>query len=386
MKIDAMLKREDFYFINESSLENYFFNVYKLHVNIKTRQNVLFDDILIYPKINAIIHKNASKAVLTYISTEFSIRGNIYKNIAAKLYVFLCFFSKGILASKTLQISKNDILTKNTLIWPCNRKIRIFDFKTKTVDTIVKEGFTLKFFYKEISFRTNNSYFFIPQLLEKGTNWYKEEILSGKPLARVIENSIYNKCIDDVITYLKIINKKSTKKVVTSDYCLELYQQITILIENVKTKKHINTTDIYQRVALKLYLKASKFPNIIPLTISHGDLQSGNIWYDNNKNQTYILDWETNGYRSVWYDPATLLQSTRRNNGILNLFNNSCNQDVIDSILITDDNKMYNPDLLLSVLLLEDIIFYLEDNLELPSHWGGDLIDKYGLQLAMLNL
>ena len=49
----------------------------------------------------------------------------------------------------------------------------------------------------------------------------------------------------------------------------------------------------------------------INLVLSHGDLQSGNIWVDKN-GEALILDWETHSLRSQWYDKLVLEKSLRR--------------------------------------------------------------------------
>ena len=71
MKIDAMVIRENFYSINEKTLENYYKNVFGQDLKISTGKPLDFSKIVIYPKINAIVTRTPSKKVLKYVFSEF---------------------------------------------------------------------------------------------------------------------------------------------------------------------------------------------------------------------------------------------------------------------------------------------------------------------------
>ena len=122
----------------------------------------------------------------------------------------------------------------------------------------------------------------------------------------------------------------------------------------------------------------------IPFALSHGDLQSGNLWVDTKNRRTLIIDWETNDYRSIWYDPATFLLSTRRDNGVYDMITNRNSEKVKNAVLINDSIKTYNMDGVIGIIILEDIVFCLEDNLELQSNWGKENIDQLGKQLKKI--
>lgn len=384
MKIDAMVIRENFYSINEKTLENYYKNVFGQDLKISTGKPLDFSKIVIYPKINAIVTRTPSKKVLKYIFSEFNVRNNWQKFILGKLYTGSCLFSLGLMATKTLSFHKQCPLSDNILIWPCNRKIRIFDFENMFVDSIVKEGFTKKYFNSELTFRLSSSYDFIPPILKYGENWYREKILSGQPLARIADNNQYNYSCDDAIIYMRSIIKDTIIYIDSVSYVNKLLHNVVELIATAKVEKKITTGDKIHQMAELCSIKAKELPIKIPIALSHGDLQSGNLWVDTDKKKTYIIDWETNDIRSIWYDPATLLLSTRRNNGVLNMVHNCNSLEVKNAVLINDSCKDYNMESVMGILILEDIIFYLQDNLELPLDWGGELIDNFGGQLTQI--
>ena len=113
----------------------------------------------------------------------------------------------------------------------------------------------------------------------------------------------------------------------------------------------------------------------IPTCISHGDFQTGNIWMDET-GKTWLYDWETAGRRSVWYDSAVLCYSLRRPYGWSEL----AALPAPDRLLNCDRRKQYCPDefaAIKQVILMEDILFYMEDMLELPEDWGNELYDAF---------
>lgn len=385
MKIDEMVDREDFYVINEKSLQAYFDIVYGHKLEIRTLKNFLTRNVCIYPKINAIITRFPSRRVINYVLSEFNIRDGKIKYVAAKIYCLTCLFSAGLFADKTLQFNGLNPIHDDILIWPSNRKLRIFDFRNKYIDSIIKTGFTSKYFKNELTFRLSSEYKFIPGIISYGENWYREPILSGQPLARITDKKLYVKSRNEAIAHMREIAEQSVRYVKSKEYALELWSKVKQLIHQAKSHKKIQTSENILKVASVAFNKAISLKEDIPLVISHGDLQAGNIWVDNRGNRTYIIDWETHEFRSIWYDPATLLLETRKKNGLHNLVNIKEPDRVKNAILANDVKKDYNIDSILGIIVLEDIIFCLEDNLELPNDWGGELIDLYGGHLMRLD-
>lgn len=272
-------------------------------------------------------------------------------------------------------------MTDNHLILPCNRKIRIIDFENQHIDSIIKAGFTRKYFANELSFRKESTYPFVPPVLLHGENWYREPLLQGQPLARVTDSRQYDLSVNMAIEHIGVIGRDTLNFIDSRQYASDLLNQIVELIPMAEKNKHIRYGQVLHKVSEAAYSLTSQLPDTIPTAMTHGDFQSGNMWFDAMEKKTYLIDWETVAVRSIWYDPATLLLSTRRHNGVLNMVAARESQHVRDSVLINDSNKSYHMDAVMGILLLEDIIFYLEDNLELPEDWGGELIDKYASQL-----
>lgn len=117
MKISEMLKRENFYEINRKTLSSFYAD--------GTETTKLY----IYPKLNAIVSQKPSSNVKGYLLCEYSVRSNIFKKIIVLMYVNLCMLSRGILSDRAIEVRGK--INNDILIYPCNKKYRIFDFKKR---------------------------------------------------------------------------------------------------------------------------------------------------------------------------------------------------------------------------------------------------------------
>ena len=379
-----MLLREDFYIINENTLKRYFKIVHGKDVDIKTKGYNLWNRVVMYPHIGSIMMRIPNRKVLEFWLNEYNVRNNCIKYILAKLYIIGCFFSFGLLSGKGLYISDKSVINSSIAICPTNRKIRIYNFRTGYVDAIIKDTFTQKYFDNEVSFRLNNKYDFVPPILKYGDDWYREAILPGQPLARVKNERLYQKCVIDAVKYIGIIAKRTLKYVNASDYSGNLYTEILRKMDIAKTIKHINCYDLVLEIAEAALSKAVLFDAPLATVESHGDFQSGNVWVDVKKKKTYIIDWETHGRRSIWYDCTTILLSTRRAKKLKEMMDNCETKTVKSAVLMNDNRKDYNMQAVMGIITLEDIMFYLDDMLELPKDFGGDIFNRIAGELDMM--
>ena len=381
MKIDAMVLREDFYNILVKTLENYYRDVFGKAIIINVTSRTYGSKILIYPKINAITTRFPNKKVIDYSYDEFNVRGPFWKFIAAKIYVSLCMFTGGLLASKALTYSDYSVFNSTILISPANRKIRVYDFAKGIVDAIVKNTFTSKYFENELSFRLNSKYDFVLPIIEHGETWYREEILPGQPLARIKDQKLYDKCIHDAVSHVKALAEDTIEYVNAADYAQKLYSEISEKLIIAREQKNITHQGIIEEIACIALRKAAQLNAPLPIVESHGDLQSGNVWVDRVAAKVYIIDWETHGKRSIWYDCATILLSTRRANQ-LKMMVMHCETDIVkNAVLINDNNKNYDMQAVMGIIILEDIMFYLDDMLELPLNFGAEIFERITMEM-----
>lgn len=338
MKITEMIAREDFYAINELTLNRYY--------KSSNDECILY----IYPKLNAIVTKNPGKAVKDYIRTEYTLKSFV-KQMAANAYINLCFNIHGRLAEKK-QVIHNKV-SDNTLIYPCNKKIRIFDFDKNVVSVILKEGFDSHDIQHEIEFRKkDDNPSFVPRLITVLQNGYIEQIIDGKPLVRITDQSELNLLKKQTYEEFRTVYKEYDKEVGSEEY-LKLIVN-SILEES--NKKNVDGKTLKE--VLDILCNQCRGINTIPIVFSHGDLQPGNIWIENNSRNLYIIDWESWGSRSVWYDQEVLFNGLRP--GRVKNYLSTCSKT--GEILF---------------VVLEDILFQIRELNSLPSDFGEKKFNQY---------
>lgn len=342
MKITQMIKREDFYMLNEKTLLSYFCDC--------SEEKLLF----VYPRLNAIITSTPSKKVKEYLLCEYDVREHLLKRLTVKSYVKLFLNSKGLLSDKKLSIPNT--MTNDMLIYPCNKKYRIFDFANGWVDVIGKYGFSDKGLRQEIEFRTKNRLpEFVLNILDISEKGYRELIIDGKPLARI--GSGFENLKKSAYAALRKFGEESDRVSKAKVYIQDLDEKILNLITD-KVKEKVLLLKIVASLKNSLTTLDS-----IDLTFSHGDLQAGNIWIENLTDKVYIIDWETWGERSVWYDKAVLFDNLRPGDIYRYLLQN-----------IPETEK--------AIVLLEDIIYQLTELNSLPSDYGLVHFNRYLKQIV----
>lgn len=345
MKISQMLKREDFYTINEKTLAVYFGEG-------GAEKSTLY----VYPHLNAIVTAKPSKKVTDYLLCEYSVRSNAIKRAAVRLYVMACLHSVGLLSARSLEISYS--IGGDIMIYPCNRKYRIFDFGKNLVTVINKVGFSDSALLREIEFRKREGLpSFIPRMVRCDNSGYTETIIDGRPLARV--SSGFETYRDQAYQALQAYGSAQKECLAAKAYAKSLLEDIGHLADQ-KVQNKGDLLEIAERL-----LAFCTDDTMVTIGFSHGDLQPGNIWVANKTSQIYIIDWESWGKRSVWYDKAVLYQNLRPG-GLQQYFS----WDV--------------PDTERAIVLLEDLIFQLNELNNLPSDFGHEGFRQYvGLLTAV---
>lgn len=374
MNIEGMLKREDFFEILAKTISGYYKNTLNRDVYFGYEKRDGCDEIVINKTLSFISKIPVKRGLYEFLNSEYNIRASIVKYILGKIAVRIICLFPSIGKVKIAYISKG-ILGKNEFINPQNRSIRIFDYNKLTVDCIVKDGFTDRYFQNQLNFRKHYHFDFMLPLLACGKNWYREPILRGNPLARVTNKDDYENGLSTVYSYLEQLISGSIEEQRLGDYALSLINHIQTLLLQAEGRKKIKYAGEI-RILLadcKKIIMSADIP--VATAVSHGDLQSGNIWVDRDK-KTWIYDWETVGRRSVWYDASVLGYSLRRPLGWSEL------AGTLDySYLLKYDTKkdytLHEIQAIIHVVLLEDIQFYLEDMLELPKDWGNWIFDNY---------
>ena len=382
MGISDMLVREDFYVILRNTIIEYARVVQGKEVRCEYSPFEGSEPWVVNSTLGFVSRVPAPRGVRTYMKSEYNVRGSFIKNLIGKIAVNVIATFPHIGAAKIIYMSAG-VLEKHVFIVPQNRSIRFYNYETMEVDCIVKSGFTSKYFDNQANFRNVYHYDFMTPMLAHGTGWFRESVLLGHPLVRTTDDALFAKGTDDSLCYLKMLATDTLELMPAKEYLETLKEDACSKIERAKVEKCITESDAAVQLVKMAMGLALKDEENIPTCISHGDFQSGNIWIEPN-GKTLVYDWETAGRRSVWYDSATLSYSLRRAYGWKSLLE-SLDYDCFIKCLPDGVETTRSITSLIGILLLEDILFYLDDMLELPEAWGNEDFDRFIGNIKGLN-
>lgn len=383
MTILEMFEREDIYSILEKTLTEYYKVVKQKSVTVNVSKKHFFKRYVIYPRLGIIVPLFPKWSVMkrTYVSLD--VQGNLPKKLFAWAYITLCFLTFGILADASLELSDKSVFGRSMVIIPSNRKIRIYDYNKGYVDSILKDGFNDYYFNNELLARKDSKYDFILGVLDSGERWYREKLLNGRCLVRCAKED-YNKFLGRVMEDLGLFYKSQSRTIESSVYADELYNSYSKLITDIEERKHIMCGEKLRRILNESAEILRSATAEIPLVLSHGDLQTGNIYVDEEQNKVYIIDWETFKMRSAWYDACTVLFSTRRKNNFSDLIN-SIHSNEIESLFFFDSEKNRDRKFVAATLVLEEMGFFLEEIIDLPNEMGAEIIERFEYEIDRID-
>lgn len=374
MGFHALFERENVLDILQKTLQDYYksrFPDKQVYIGYENREGAA--EFFLIPRVGMILQAKPSREICRSFYNTYNIRKNIVKHVAAKTLVFLGLHFPWLLAKKQrLYVWPGEMVNKKTVFSYCNRSIRVFDYEQGTTVSIQKNGFTDKFFQNQLQFRLKHPYPFIPELLDNGTDWFEEKILTGSVLARVTDEQQYQRAQEQTLALMEQVQKNTMEAVSAQDYIEDLCNRLEVMLQITAREKEtaMHGYGAQYLAQLKHYLKNA--PQTLSTVTSHKDLQGGNIMVTPKK--TWIIDWETQGRGSRWFDAITMLYGTRYYGGIRKL-----TQDVLADTLTVriGPTEGWTPKQILAIFLLEDLEFYLEDMLELPGNAGSTTFDRY---------
>ncbi len=376
MDLSSMLDREDFFGLLSSTVEAYFKEAEQTDVTLVRQKK--HANLVIKPRLSALYPPDISKAAQAFFYSEWNTRGSRLKRIAVKAYVFAMMHTGRLFASYRFRFEPQEAVGRDLVIAPNNRSIRFFHYKTGVVGCRIKDGFSDEYFQNQLQFRLNYHYDFLLPMQRWGDKWFTEPILKGHPLARVTDEALYQKGMLDAFNAVRMLADDTAHTTDARAYLRTLTERIVSLCAAAREKKQIKTADDTLRLLDKYDTIKENLPTEFSVAMSHGDLQTGNIWVDAN-GKTILYDWETAGERSVWYDSAVLAYSLRRPDQWLQFLRS----DAADAYRTdrTEPADRVPPAIVKYTVMLEDILFHMEDMMELPQNWGGDIYDNYLLDL-----
>lgn len=360
MKISEMLAREDFYSILPQTLNHYaeFLDIEPGSVAVLGKGADA--NLYVNEKLNAIIASKPSKQVKDYLRTEYTVGGNPLRKLAVAAYLTAAMTFVKNNAQRGLKIGFAQ-KTDDILIYPCNKKIRLFDFKEGVVHTVLKEGFPDIYIKRETDFRLKNNAAFIPKITRNGDGCYSETIIrNGRPLARIQDAAFVEEKKHESLALLTSLTIQP-RKVMTKEYVAELKGRCLQMLkgkEGFTANERVSTLfDGWQKMVQDCG---------VDLVVSHGDFQPGNIWIDEN-GSIVIIDWETVKERSPFYDYAALYCSLRNHGGLNNLCERIRNNSYLSAI------EGCPVDTVLALILAEELEYQTEELISFPGTMGLEM-------------
>lgn len=380
MTILEMFEREDIYSILETTMHHYYKEVYHKDIEVSISKSHFGKRLLIYPRLGIVVSRFPSWAVIRRTYVSFDVQGNLPKKLFAWSYITLCFLTFGLLADASMKLSDYSVWTRGTILIPSNRKLRIYRYDKGYVDSILKDGFNDYYFNKELEVRDNPKFDFILGLLDSGKRWYREKLLKGRCLVRVSPDK-YEGYLQNVLTDLAIFYSRSTRDVKAGQYICELAKEYSDKLQKVVEQKHIKCGKKIGQIIDRVKDAFGDSNEYIPITLTHGDLQTGNVYLDEHTDKIFIIDWETVKRKSIWYDSSTILCETRRKNKFSGMINARLDAKVKQDILYYDLEKKRDMNLVAGILLLEELGFFLDEIIDLPGEMGVEIIERYEYEI-----
>lgn len=373
MKISEMLQREDFYDILPKTL-----NRYASFLGIDPGSVVLLEkgsktDFFVNEKLNAILSANPSKDVKDYLKTEYAVNGSALRKMMVNAYLtasttMVKRFSQRGLALKS-QLHLNDVL-----VYPCNKKIRLFDFASGMVYTVLKDGFPDIYIKRETEFRQNSKAAFVPKITNSSDGCYAETIIrNGRPLARIQDETFVEEKKKESLNLLLSLSQDK-ERVSAKEYLNQLKDLCLMMLAK---KEGFDGESIITGIFDKL--NDGLNDGEIELVTSHGDFQPGNIWID-AEGKIVIIDWETVKKRSPFYDFAALYCKLRNHGGLQNL----CTRIKENEHLSTIDGCPVSS--VLRIILAEELDYQTEELLSFPNTMGIEIYNKFITELKTINI
>ena len=372
MRLDLLLKREDFAKTFEISFARYLFEVFNISATVNWRNNTKDSNfLLVNHKLNVIYSKNIDRAKLKLIVSEYEYNPNLVRRFLQKIYIKLSIstYFEHLFAKTIVSVSPWIESFDEICIVPGNQSIRIINLETLTARVILKEGFSSQSIRNEIYLRQKYKFLPIPKLLNVDTQslWFEELQVSALPFNRIDNQTIKDKILIDVKRNLLKLYSETTIKIDIKNYVKSLYETC----DNLITKLHEIYTKFDKKEIRDIFILLNEtvknFPDrTIDLVQSHGDLQLGNILVGDNNSELYLIDWEYTEKRSIFYDSLVLATDCRKPKGLAKRI-----KTILDGAdlswnwcIKTDGFRLSKCEL--AIFLIEDLIVRLSE-LNIPN-------------------
>ena len=305
MKIKDLKKIEEFDVILVDALNKY--------IDLFSKETVSFHyekynfRLYINENINIVFGSNADYGKFINIRNEFSFDRNIIKRILKFAYVFLATqkYTRKLFATGFITYNKKCDFVDRSVIIPGRNKIR-FQLEDGSIFVGKKCNASQTSFQREIFARQFHVGVNAPPILTiNSETGFQEKGIIGRPINRTKPKRefIYKKKVIEILQKSSLWRNKYYHSVqsIFRRTCKNLYKVSPELASRYHLV-YLHSMHTYQDLK-------------VCLLMSHGDLQSANILFEDE--DIFVIDWESYGLRTELYDIFTLLSDLRLKRDIL---------------------------------------------------------------------
>lgn len=372
MKLSLLYQREPFPEIFTRTL-NQFISSYSLSDAPVTWNDrpIASDNFYANSRLNIIYPASCSFGVLFRICVEYSFNSNIFLRFIQFCYVFIsCLpLTRFLLSDASVFINADSAFISKLFIIPGNHSIRLLDYANNQSIVLHKNGFNLQFFKSVINLKSTYPALPTPKLFDYNicNGWYTEEIISGLPLNRIANLSHKSSTFKAASDALLSLYSQSLEFVDCKIWTTSLSAQISSLTERMKDTYppfFVKDVTFLVQILSRSVLLSESYLNRLPICLTHGDFQSGNILKPTGiqKSDVYLIDWEYSSKRIIWYDSFVFYLNSRAPKGLsqrLAIWLSSPKLQHYSLGWLSSIFELYPSSLLLHLFLLEDILVRL---------------------------
>jgi hypothetical protein len=270
------------------------------------------------------------------------------------------------------------------LVMPGNRRIRVFDFQRQVCRVLLKAGFTTRVMETELSIRGASLPGPFPPITRVAPDlrWFEEPLLRGAVLPRLPPWTRRAPLEARALAALGHYTAPTHHSVSASAHLDSLSARIRLAAAEVQERYGPDAAVPARHLGALEALAATAETLTVGLT--HGDFQPGNIFVVAGHQDVLIIDWEHAATRLAAYDALVFGLGSRSALGLAARAFGFVHGTRIPAGLVPAAADPAWRLATLAVFLLEDLLFYLDESVEVPGSRPSAGLTALGRELDVL--
>ena len=375
MKLDLLLKRENFPKIFVDTLASYLKNRLDWEGEIFWRNNFFWSArLLVIPKLNLIFPKSFSTSILRSLSLEYAFHPNIFFRKLQGVYIKCASIRllRFLFSSSWIRIDPWPVAASGWCILPGNHSIRIIDVVQDKCIVLRKIDARREFMSALVSIRKEFPDLPGPRLLDVDLDagWYEEERIEGLPLNRTLNQVLVEEALHAAHLVMTSLYSRTGRAILLDDWLgkllRDIQQEIAVMPSVYDAKFRFLLKNVATSFANVLKTRLGNGVSI-RVAMTHGDFQDANILIPLTPSSypVFLIDWEYAASRWHCYDALTHEFSSRSPVGMAQRIS-SWKRDRSRQVASLNwcgfaDYPKWNASELVACYLLEDLLLRLKD-------------------------